>query len=240
MTHNNRIKYVLFDLDNTLYREDSGLMDAISRHISQYMVEKVGLEPAEVERLRTEYWHEYGTSLRGLMIHYHIDPTDYLAYVHDLNVSDYLKPDLALQAMLARMNGEKDIFTNATTEYAQRVLTALDIASYFSRIFDIEFLDYVNKPQKAAYRRVLEALPAKGPECLIVEDSVRNLMPAKELEMVTVLVDDGKPTPKEYVDFVVDGIYGLGEVVRKLHRPRPRAHASGQAKPHPKPKLKTA
>jgi putative hydrolase of the HAD superfamily len=203
------IRYLLFDLDNTLYPKNSGVMQEISRRISLYMEQRLGMTPAVVEQLRVEYWQRYGTSLRGLQIHYGVDPDDYLTFVHDFAVTDYLQPNPALDHMLAQIPAEKVIFTNANAEYAWRILQALGVSHHFSRIFDIAAVDYINKPDEAAYRRVLAALQARPEECVIVEDIARNLEPAKRLGMITVLVDD-EVAP--WADYVIDDILELGDV----------------------------
>ena len=68
------LRYILFDLDETLYPSQSGLMAAISGLMSQYMVERLGMPPTEVPALREHYYRTYGTTLRGLQIHHGIDP----------------------------------------------------------------------------------------------------------------------------------------------------------------------
>jgi FMN phosphatase YigB (HAD superfamily) len=53
-----------------------------------------------------------------------------------------------------------------------------------------------------------------------VDDKVRNLAPAKELGMITVLVSNDEPTPGQNqpkdVDFVIGNVTEIGEVVRHL------------------------
>lgn len=73
----------------------------------------------------------------------------------------------------------------------------------FQGIFDIRFLGFVGKPEPTAYQQVLEAIGARGEECVMVEDSVANLAPAKALRMVTVLVTPNGWTSNPWVDIVV-------------------------------------
>lgn len=210
-----QMKYILFDLDNTLYPRHSGVMQIVSQRISQYMEQRLGLEPSLVKKLREEYWRRYGTSLRGLQLHHDVDAEDYLAYVHDFPVEEYLKPDSDLDLILGRIEAEKVVFTNASAEYARRVLRALGVEDHFGHIFDIHFLDYACKPDERAYKLVLEALGARGEECVIVDDSPRNLRPAKRLGMTTVLVgDDGAGC----MDFAIARVTDLAEVLSKIGR----------------------
>ena len=207
------IKYILFDLDDTLYSRETGLMAAIGQRIHQYMQERVGLDPARARDLRRHYLQTYGTTLKGLQVHYNVDTDDYLSYVHDVPLSDYLKPDEALDRVLTEIQAEKIIFTNATTEHARRVLSFLGVEHHFNCIIDLRATNYENKPRPGAYRCALDMLGARPEECLMVEDSVRNLRPAKELGMVTVLVNG---SGGDGVDFAIDNVTQVGEVVRQI------------------------
>jgi len=207
------IKYILFDLDDTLYSRETGLMAAMGQRIHQYIQERVGLESAAARDLRHHYLQTYGTTLKGLQVHYKVDVEDYLAYVHDVPLGDYLQPDGALDRVLAEIQAEKIIFTNATTEHACRVLGFLGVEHHFNCIVDLRATNYVNKPQPGAYRCVLDILGARPEECVMVEDSVRNLRPAKELGMITVLVNG---SGGDGVDFVIDDVTQVGELFRRI------------------------
>jgi len=208
------MRYILFDLDDTLYPKETGLMDAVSERISKYMELRLGMDPLQIEGLRAEYYQRYGTTMRGLMANHGVDPEDYLAFVHDIPVEEYVAANSALAEMLAGIELEKDIFTNASLEYVHRILDCLGVRGYFHRIFDIRTLGYINKPDRRAYVQVLKALGATGGECLIVDNSIRNLEPAKELGMTTVLVgDDGAGC----VDFAIARVTDLPGVLSKMN-----------------------
>lgn len=208
------IRHFLFDLDDTLYPTAAGMMQEISVRMSDFMVDRVGIPRREVDFVRHDYWERYGTTLRGLYIERHIDPQAFLNYVHDIRVETYLQPDARLNAMLAQLPHSKYIFTNAPADYAGRVLAILGITSYFTRIFDINFIEYQSKPAPVAYTKVLAALAADPNECLLVDDTTRNLLPARELGMKTVLLK-GSPhgTFNEGADAVIESIYDLVKVV---------------------------
>jgi putative hydrolase of the HAD superfamily len=211
------IKYLLFDLDDTLYAANSGMMQEISQRMSEYMVTRIGISPDDVERQRKDYWARYGTTLRGLYIERHIDPHDFLDFVHTVNVASYLQPDARLDAMLAQLPQTKSIFTNAPANYACRVLRALGVEKYFANIFDIHFIEYASKPNQHAYDRVVAALPVSPRECLMIDDTARNLVPAKKMGMTTVWLNS---TADRYgiegaddADFVIASIYDVARLV---------------------------
>lgn len=211
------IRYLLFDLDETLYSRDAGVMQTISRLIRQYIVERYGLTYEEADALARRYHAQYGTSMRGLLLHHNLDADDFLAYVHNFPLEDKLSPDPALDAMLAALPGTKVIFTNADRNHAERVLERLGVRRYFSQIVDVTAVDYISKPNPEAYRRCLERLGARPEECVMIEDSGRNLAPAAALGMVTVLVDGG---PEETADYRVDDILALPAVIEAICRER--------------------
>ncbi len=214
------LKYILFDLDETLYPSRSGLMARIGELMSRFMEERLDLPPSEVPTLREHYYHVYGTTMRGLQIHHGIDPEDYLAYVHDLPLEDYIGPNDELDRVLAEIETEKIIFTNASAEHARRVLAILGIERHFDCIIDVRAMGYMSKPDPEAYRRALEILGVAGDECLLVDDRARNLAPAKELGMITVLVSNEKAAtrrdPPQDADFVIDEVAEIGEVMQSL------------------------
>lgn len=214
------LKYILFDLDETLYPTRSGLMAEIGRLMSRYMEERLGMSPTEVPALREFYYRTYGTTMRGLQIHHGIDPEDYLAYVHKVPLEDYIGPNGELNRVLAEIEAEKVVFTNASAEHARHVLAILGVERHFNCIIDVRALGYMSKPNPEAYRRALEILGVEGDECLIIDDRVRNLAPAKELGMITVLVGNDRAAsrqdPSQDVDFVIGEVAEIGEVMRRL------------------------
>jgi putative hydrolase of the HAD superfamily len=207
------LRFVLFDLDDTLYAAQCGLWAAIGERIELYMKQRLGLADHVVGPLRRRYLESFGTTLNGLRAEHHIDPLDYLAFVRDLPLERYLQPDAALDGMLARLPLTKVVFTNADAAHAQRVLGHLGIAHHFARIIDIHALSLVNKPQPAAYRRALDMLGARPAECVFVDDARRNLPPARALGMLTVLVSAAE-APDGSADYVVGSVLDVERVLR--------------------------
>ena len=211
------IQYILFDLDDTLYPTASGLMHEISARMSEFMVEQAGISRQEVDRVRRDYWSRYGTTLRGLYIERHIDAPAFLDYVHDVDLAKYLRPDSRLDATLAALPQTKSIFTNAPANYARRVLRALGVEKHFVEIYDINFIAYESKPTPSAYAKVASALPVRADECAMIDDTARNLVPAKQLGMQTVWLD-GNDNPRaeegrESADFVIQTIYDVTKIL---------------------------
>jgi putative hydrolase of the HAD superfamily len=211
---NSPFEYILFDLDETLYPRESGLMAAIIERILQFMVQKVGIPADDVPTRRRSYHQQHGTALRGLMHEYKIDPSEYLAFVHDLNLLDFLGASPPLAQMLQEIPLRKVIFTNADRPHAERVLNVLQVRPHFDQIIDIVALDYKNKPDPLAYKQVLSLLGVSGDRCIMVDDIPRNLIPAKDLGMTTILVDGTGPAMA--IDYSVPTVFHVGPILRNL------------------------
>ena len=182
------VSAILFDLDNTLYPASSGLMQGVDTRITEYVQSRLGLGLEEAMAMRRRYFLDYGTTLRGLQQHHAIDAEDYLGYVHDLALDSFLASDAELDHLLSQVAATKAIFTNAPGEYARRVLKVLGIERHFTEVFDIRFCGFRPKPDPMGYQLVLNTLGTPGAEAILIEDTLKNLAPARELGMTTILV----------------------------------------------------
>lgn len=207
------MRHLLVDLDETLYPREAGILLAIRHKIREFIVSELGIDSAQAESLRLHYLEKYGTSMRGLIVHHNIDPDAYLAYVHRVDIASRIRSDGELRSFLGKVDARKVIFTNATAEHADRVLGALGVGDQFDRVIDIRDVGFVGKPEEAAYRKALEILEVSGHRCLMVDDSIRNLVSAARLGMTTALVNgaDGGTA-----DIVVSRVAELEEPLERI------------------------
>jgi putative hydrolase of the HAD superfamily len=206
---------LFFDLDETLYTKGNGLWDAIAARMNEYIHVQLNLPPEEVSTLRRHYYESYGTTLRGLQLHHQVDANDYLAYVHDLPLEDYIHPDPQLHQLLSSLSLKKWIFTNADSHHASRVLDILGVSDCFEGIIDVRAIEFICKPEIEAYHRALTLANEDQPiDCILLDDSVRNLVPAKGLGFTTVLVSSNGTHPA--ADYTLDKIHQLPNVLPDL------------------------
>src|SRR5262245_20491382 len=116
-------KAILFDLDNTLYTEESGIFNLIDKRMNEWLISRLHISPEEVNQFRNHYFMKYGTTLRGLMLHHDVNPHDFLHYVHDVPVHEFLTADEELRKMLGLITSRKIIFTNSDERHATRILS---------------------------------------------------------------------------------------------------------------------
>lgn len=180
----------IFDLDNTLYPASTDLFGLIDVRMGQFIQNLLGVDPIEARRIQKSYFFQHGTTLSGLMQMHGVDPHDFLAFVHDIEM-DVLTEDVRLIRSVAELPGRKLVFTNGDGAYARRVLGRLGLSEAFEAIHDIHACAYQPKPLPESYRSIIDALGIEPTTSLFVDDLARNLKPAKDLGMKTVWINNG-------------------------------------------------
>jgi putative hydrolase of the HAD superfamily len=209
------IQQLFLDLDGTLYNHKNGMWNEIAQRMEAYLHEVIEIPLEKVPETRMRYFLEYGTTLSGLMANHEVDPNHFLAFVHDVPVANYLKPDERLRRMLVEIPQPKWILTNSDTPHANRVLKALKLDDLFEDILDITRMDFLNKPNPIVFQKALEFAGNPAPEsCVFVDDIPHNLTPAKQQGLITVLV--GEKPDNGFSDYQIPDIYALANVLEKI------------------------
>lgn len=180
----------IFDLDNSLYPASANLFALIDARMGEFIQQLLGCDPDEARRVQKSHFLEHGTTLSGLMNSHGVDPHEFLAFVHDIDLAR-ITADPAMVAALDRLPGRKFVFTNGDEAYATRVLDKLGLANAFDGLHDIHAMGYLPKPDPRSYAAMCERHAIDPKRALFAEDMARNLAPAKALGMTTVWIDNG-------------------------------------------------
>ncbi|MBV8090491.1 MAG: pyrimidine 5'-nucleotidase [Alphaproteobacteria bacterium] len=215
----------IFDLDNTLYPASCRLFDQIHARMTRFIAERFGLSPETALARQKAYFREHGTTLRGLMVVDRIDPNEFLAFVHDIDLT-CIPPDPVLVAALAALPGRKIVHTNGSRRHAERLLDHLGIGSSFCGIIDIEVAGYEPKPALAGYHELLRRHEVTPRTALMVEDIARNLVPAAALGMTTAWVRNpaewgADGSDGDHIHHIVDDLGGFLNGAVALHPFKP-------------------
>ncbi|MBT5185520.1 MAG: pyrimidine 5'-nucleotidase [Kordiimonadaceae bacterium] len=182
-----KIRYWVFDLDNTLYPAKVDLFSQVDFKMGAFIENMFNVSYAEAKKRQKRFFNNYGTTLRGLMTEHRIEPQAYLDFVHDIDFT-VLNPDEALNYAIRKLPGEKFIYTNASTEYAQKVLSKIGLNDTFTDFFDIHDADFLPKPDIRSYHKMIDKFAIDPLKSVMIEDIAGNLNPAAELGMTTVWV----------------------------------------------------
>lgn len=189
---------LFFDLDDTLYPASSGLWRDIRARIDLYMRERLAIPEERVVPLRRFYYEQYGTALRGLEREYQLDKADYLAFVHDLPLREYIAPNPGLRAVIEAIPARKFIFTNADAAHAERVLSALGLEGCFEGVIDVLTVSPYCKPMPESFEIALRAAGNPAPQrCVILDDMPRTTIAARQVGMYTILVSENGASSAE-------------------------------------------
>ena len=203
----------IFDLDNTLYPASCRLFDQVQQRMTQYICERLSVSPEQAAQLRSRYFREHGTTMRGLMTVNAIDPHEFLAFVHDIDLTG-VPPDPALAAALRRLDGRKIVHTNGSVRHAERLLDHLGLSDAFCGIIDIVAAEFDPKPALAGYHLLLARHAVAPQRALMVEDIARNLEPAAALGMTTAWLRSdldwaAADADRDYIHHVVEDLAGF-------------------------------
>jgi putative hydrolase of the HAD superfamily len=194
----------VFDLDNTLYPPAVRLFDQIEIRMTDFVMQALGVERTEADRLRKHYWALYGTTLAGLMHEHDVDPAPYLSEVHDISL-DRLTPDPALRAGIAALPGRKIVYTNGCAPYAERVVAARGLSGLFDGIYGVEHAAFRPKPERAAFEAVFAQADITPERAAMFEDDPRNLAAPHAMGMRTVHVAPA-PAPADHIEHHTDDL----------------------------------
>jgi putative hydrolase of the HAD superfamily len=197
----------VFDLDHTLYPPHMALFDQINVKMTAYVMEALGVDRAEADRLRHRYWREHGTTLAGLMDLHGVDPGPYLEEVHEIDFS-VLAPDPDLAARIRALPGRRIIYTNGTAPYAEKVITARGLAGLFDAIYGVEHAGLRPKPERRAFETVFARDGLDPTRAAMFEDDIRNLAAPHEMGLRTVHVAP-EPEPAAHVHHHTDDLTGF-------------------------------
>ena len=207
----------VFDLDNTLHDASPHIFPRMNRAMTDYVSRHLAVDEARANELRVHYWRRYGATLLGLMRNHGTDPHHFLWHTHQFpDLESLVIGHPALRSVLLRLPGRRVVFSNSPEHYCRAVLRVLGILDLFDGVFTIEHTRFRPKPDPRGFLHLLRchALPPR--RCIMVEDSVENLVTAKRLGMRTVLVGrvSGRPLG---VDHVVGSVERLPQLLWRLH-----------------------
>src|SRR4029077_16106491 len=158
--------------------------------MNEYICQLLSVSPEQAAELRRTYFLKHGTTMHGLMAVNRVDPHEFMAFVHDVDLS-VVPPNPALIAALEGLSGRKLVYTNGSVPHAENLLKHLGITHFFDDIFDIVASEFAPKPQMAPFRPSGERYGIAPRGALMIEDMAKNLAPAAALGMTTAWVKTG-------------------------------------------------
>ena len=204
------IKNIIFDCDGVLYKDLDAVFGQVSKKMGEYISRKLNVDLKKAKELQRNYFHQYNTSLNGLMIHHKIDPHEFLEYVHDIDL-DFLKKDTLLREELLKLDVKKFVYTNGSRNHVNNITKHLGIDDLFDGVFDIVDGQFIPKPQIEPFKVLVKKFAINPEETVFIDDIAKNLSVKKELNLKTVwLINNeywGKQdSDKNYIDVKIENL----------------------------------
>lgn len=195
----------VFDLDNTLYPAECDLFAEIDQRMTDFVARFLRLPREEARATQKRYYAEHGTTLNGLMTMHGMAPEEFLAHVHEIDLSP-LPQDPGLAQAIAALPGQKYVYTNGSRRHADRVTEYMGLDMVFDGKFAIEDSAYKPKPNQWSYNAFIENFSIQPSRGVFFEDLARNLAPAHAMGFTTVLVQSEKDWSHEPIEARPAGI----------------------------------
>jgi putative hydrolase of the HAD superfamily len=240
-----KVSTLIFDVDDTLYDVGCGFSDHRNKEGAPlFMQEFLGLDKNKALQIRNDYFSKYHSTAKALAE----------AQKDGVFPNEFRQDDLE-EFFATRLNFEllggankplaKDLaecpcrlvaFSNGPRAYVKRVLKELGLDQVFGddKIFAVTDTLPFCKPEKQAFDKIFEAFDIKPEESIMVEDSMKNIIRAKELGLQTVLItgkrkagdndhraDDAPDASHPSVDLAVETVDDLRKVMPSLWETTP-------------------
>jgi putative hydrolase of the HAD superfamily len=194
---------IIFDVDDTLYDVSTGFTSHRNGEVIwRYMVEHLQFpNEREARKVRDRYFARYHSTAKALTVAqqegmFPVDAppfdTAHLAeyWAEKLEYGKLGGPKRELHDDLAVCPLQLVAFSNGPRAYIERVLQELGLWDIFrGKLFAVDDVLPYCKPEREAFERIFEELGiARAEECVMVEDSMKNLRQAKAMGMKTVLI----------------------------------------------------
>lgn len=191
------IKSIIFDLDNTLYPEESYVKSGF-RAVSKYFNEKYSFDDDELFIKIMDIFNNYGRGdvfnrlIRDLNVDEDVLNLVYIYRYHYPNISLYPESINVLEEL--KNNFKLGLITDGQVFVQKRKVEALNIEKYFDVIVYTDILgDEFWKPSQKPYKLALSILDIKPTESFYIgDDPYKDFKAPNELKMKSIQVKNEK------------------------------------------------
>ena len=217
---------IVWDLDNTLYRETPEFHDLMDTITAEAAIEdlKLPLDMPTAKSLVTESYKTYRDGGEIFVRDFGVSPKEIFDAYHKRK-EEHLEPIVPYRGLLERLQKlgcPQYIFSTSSRDACEAILKHLGLFEFFDgHFYSVEDFDCYKKNESAdVYLKFCAKIGEKPQNCLFVDDSYSNLEFAKKAGMQTVRLCHGKPNDKatEYIDYAADNIDECLDLLENLCR----------------------
>jgi pyrimidine 5'-nucleotidase len=207
-------KVIVWDLDNTLYRETPEFHDLMDYITAEAVIEDLHLplKMEEAKAMVTESYRTYRDGGEIFVRKYGVSPKEIFEAYHKRK-EQHLAPIVPYEGLLEKLKSlqcPQYIFSTSSHDACEAILKHLGLLEFFAEHFySVEDFDAYKKNETAdVYIKFCTKINIEPQNCLFVDDSYSNLEYAKKAGMQTIRLCHGKPNDMatEYIDYAADNI----------------------------------
>jgi len=205
-------KVIIWDLDNTLYRETPEFADMLDEAMAQALVEDLGVPMSvqDCKALVKQSYKQYRDGGEVFYREYNISPKDLSDTYHFRKPVEKIVPYDHLAERMAKLDAEQFVFTASNRYASERILKQIGLYEMFKdRYYSVEDFGEFHKNESAdIYLKYCAKIGKDPQDCLFVDDSYSNLEFAKEAGMKTARIyyKNNSARDKSYIDMAFKGI----------------------------------
>lgn len=215
---------IVWDLDNTLYRETPEFHDLMDKITAEAAIEDLHLplKMDEAKAIVTESYRTYRDGGEIFVRKYGVSPKEIFDAYHKRK-EQHLSPIIPYEGLLEKLKSlqcPQYIFSTSSHDACEAILKHLGLLEFFiGRFYSVEDFDAYKKNETAdIYLKLCAEINVNPQDCLFVDDSYSNLEYAKKAGMCTIRLCHGKPNDRatEYIDYAADNIDECINLLSKL------------------------
>lgn len=208
------VKYWIFDIDDTLYPRSCGLDRIIQNAITEHICKDLNIEETQARELCIEYYHQYGSTIRGLMETTDVKPRKFVREVHQSLDLSCIKPNARMNTAMAKIPGKKYVFTNGSYCHGLRICKKLGIEKNIDGFFGAQSTNFIPKPDPRAFNEFFDRYRIEPKEAIFFDDSFRNLEAINKMGTKTVWIAESLQELDNYKILPVYVDYATADITR--------------------------
>lgn len=208
--YNKEDKILIFDIDDTLYKENKELVKHRRRAAYEIFQKEINIPFEKFYELSKEYTKTYGTNYKGFIANNNLS-NDLIRQVDDIcgDLKPYFTETSKSVEMLKKLPVKSFCFSNCNKKQSEYMLTTLGLDKYIEALFVPSYqsgLEVICKPMKEAFEIVDKIINRNGnTKILFFDDNLKNITAANNAGWIGIHVEDA------------DKIYEIVEEEMKKH-----------------------
>ncbi len=201
-----KVKYVLFDLDGTLYESSAGIEAQLRDAMVAQAAIALNTSREESRVLLRQYRGLYKASVLGLQEYHGVDPVRFYEDVYNSLDTSRMQVRPGCGEVLSDLAKHVPIgvFTNSNRTFTEQTLSFLGLSGIFDHVVTVEDHGFIRKPEVEAYHRIFELLQLAPDEVVMFDDIASSLEVMGSLGSNGILVSNGLRPYPSFVDLHTD------------------------------------